>query len=90
MQSLYSGRLGHAWHRAREFFWTVAAFHVSKLIGYVPADAKFTMRTRRFYTADALQRELLSVGLRIRSRRERTVLPGRALIVAGWMLERDD
>ena len=36
------------------------AFHVSKLIGYVPPDAKFTMRTRRFYTAQALQRDLAS------------------------------
>lgn len=89
VQSLYSGRLGYAWHRLREFVWTVVAFHVSKLIGYVPPEAKFSMRTRRFYTDQALRRELAAAGLRIRSRRERPVLPGRALVVAGWVLERD-
>jgi hypothetical protein len=47
------------------------------------------MRTRRFYTDQALRRELAAAGLRIRSRRERPVLPGRALVVAGWVLERD-
>ena len=88
-QSLYSGRLGYAWHRMREFVWTVVAFHVSKLIGYVPPEAEFSMRTRRFYTDEALRRELAAAGLRIRSRRERPVLPGRALVVAGWVLERD-
>ena len=90
VQTLYSGHLGHAWHRAREFFWTIVAFHVSKIVGYVPADAKFTMSTRRFFSGPELRREVESAGLRIRSRRERPVLPGRALIVAGWMLERDD
>ena len=89
VQSLYSGRLGYAWHRMREFVWTVVAFHVSKLIGYVPPEAEFSMRTRRFYTDQALRRELAAAGLRIRSRRERPVLPGRALVVAGWVLERD-
>jgi ubiquinone/menaquinone biosynthesis C-methylase UbiE len=89
LQTLYSGRLGYVWHRGREFFWTLVAFHVSKLLGYVPSRAKFTMRTRRFFTADELQRELMAAGLRICSRRERAVLPGRALVVAGWMLERD-
>jgi SAM-dependent methyltransferase len=89
VQSLYSGRLGYAWHRLREFVWTVVAFHVSKLIGYVPPEAEFSMRTRRFYTDEALRRELAAAGLRIRSRRERPVLPGRALVVAGWVLERD-
>lgn len=89
VQSLYSGRLGYAWHRLREFAWTVVAFHVSKLIGYVPPGAEFSMRTRRFYTDQALRRELAAAGLRIRSRRERPVLPGRALVVAGWVLERD-
>ena len=63
----------HAWHRAREFFWTVAAFHLSKLVGYVPADAKFSMSTRRFYTAHALQRDAMKAGLRIRAQRERAV-----------------
>ena len=89
VQSLYSGRLGYAWHRVRELLWTVVAFHVSKLIGYVPPEAEFTMHARRFYTAQELQRDLMAAGLRIRSRRERPVLPGRALVVAGWILERD-
>ena len=89
VQTLYSGRLGHAWHRSREFFWTVVAFHVSKLIGYVSVNAKFSMTTRRFYTAEALSREVMAAGLRIRARAERPVLPGRALVVAGWLLERD-
>jgi SAM-dependent methyltransferase len=88
VQSLYSGRLGYTWYRVREFFWTIVAFHVSKFIGYVPADAKFTMHPRRFYTDQELRRELVSAGLRIRLRRERPLLPGRALVVAGLMLER--
>ena len=90
VQSLHSGRLGYAWLRVREFFWTIVAFHVSKLVGYVPPDAQFTMHTRRFYTEQALRREVAAAGLRIRSRRERPVLPGRALVVAALMLERDD
>ena len=89
VQSLHSGRFGYAWLRVREFLWTVVAFHVSKLIGYVPPRAAFTMRARRFYTDPELRRELAAAGLRIRSRRERPLLPGRALVVAGWMLERD-
>jgi ubiquinone/menaquinone biosynthesis C-methylase UbiE len=87
VQSLHSNRLGYAWLRLREFFWTIVAFHVSKLVGYVPADATFTMNTRRFYTAEELRRDVTSAGLRIRSHRERAVLPGRSLVVAGWMLE---
>ena len=87
VQTLYSGRLGYAWHRVREFVWTSVAFHVSKVFGYVPSDAKFTMTARRFYSGPELQREVESAGLRIRSRRERPVLPGRALVVAGWMLQ---
>ena len=90
VQSLHSTRFGYAWLRVREFFWTIVAFHVSKLIGYVPPNAVFTMQTRRFYTAQELQRHLGAAGLRIRSRRERPVLPGRALVVAGLILERDD
>jgi len=90
VQTLYSGRLGYAWHRGRELLWTIAAFHVSKLVGYVPSDAKFTMHTRRFYTAQALRRDVLSAGLQIRARRERPVLPGRSLVVAGWILDRND
>jgi SAM-dependent methyltransferase len=89
VQSVYAGRFGHAWHRGREFLWTIVAFHVSKLVGYVPPQARFTMQTRRFYTAEELQRECALAGLRIRSRQERPVLPGRALVVAGWVLERD-
>ena len=87
VQTVYSGRLGYSWHRGREFFWTIVAFWVSKLIGYVPADATFAMHTRRFYTVEALRRDVLSAGLQIRARTERRVLPGRSLTVAGWMLE---
>jgi SAM-dependent methyltransferase len=90
VQSLHSGRFGYAWLRVREFLWTTVAFHVSKLIGYVPAEAEFTMSARRFYTARALERDLAAAGLRIRARRERPVLPGRALVVAGWIVEHDD
>ncbi len=88
VQSLYSGRFGHAWHRGRELFWTKVAFHASKLVGYVPPTAAFSMSTRRFYTARALRRDVMAAGLRITARRERAVLPRRALVVAGWMLER--
>jgi SAM-dependent methyltransferase len=89
VQTIYSGRLGYAWHRGREFLWTVVAFHVSKLVRYVPPNATFTMHTRRFYTARALRRDVLAAGLQIRARRERRVLPGRSLVVAGWILERN-
>lgn len=87
VQSLYSGRVGYAWLRIREFVWTIVAFHLSKALGYVPADAKFTMNTRRFYTAAKLHRDVTAAGLEVRSRRERPVLPGRSLVVAGWILE---
>src|SRR5687767_11447703 len=90
VQSLHSGRVGYAWLRIREFLWTIVAFHVSKVLGYVPQDAKFTMNTRRFYTAAELQRDVMAAGLQIRSRRERPVLPGRSLVVAGWSLERHE
>lgn len=90
VQSLYAGRLGNAWHRGREFLWTIVAFYVSRFIGYVPPQATFTMHTRRFYTAVELERDVVAAGLRIRSRRERPVLPGRALVVAACRLERDD
>jgi SAM-dependent methyltransferase len=89
VQTLSSGRFGYAWHRGREFFWTVVAFHVSKRLGYVPRDAEFSMRTRRFYTVRTLGRAVDAAGLRIRARRERPVLPGGALVVAAWALERD-
>jgi SAM-dependent methyltransferase len=90
VQSVHSGRLGYAWLRVREFFWTTVAFYVSKALGYVPRDARFTMRTPRFYTANELHREVIAVGLQIRSRRERPVLPGGALVVAGWSLDRNE
>lgn len=89
VQSLHSSRLGYAWLRAREFVWTIVAFHVSKVLGYVPRAAKFSMQTRRFYSAASLRQELTAAGLRIRSRRERPILPGRSLVVAGWSVERD-
>ncbi len=89
VQSLHSNRLGYAWLRVREFLWTIVAFHVSKAVGYVPPKATFTMKTRRFYTAHALQRDVMAAGLRIRSRRERALLPGRSLVVAAWILKRD-
>jgi SAM-dependent methyltransferase len=90
VQTLHAGRVGHAWLRAREFFWTIVAFHVSKLLGYVPPGARFTMHTRRYFTAAALRRVLAEAGLRVRAERQRPVLPGGALVVAGWVLERDD
>jgi SAM-dependent methyltransferase len=86
VQSLHSGRVGYAWLRIREFFWTIVAFHVSKVLGYVPPSATFTMNTRRFYTARALQRDVMAAGLQVRSRRERPVLPGGALAVGIWIL----
>ncbi len=89
VQSLHSGRFGYAWLRMREFFWTIVAFHVSKVLGYVPPDAAFAMKTQRFYTAAQLQRDVTAAGLHVRSRQERRVLPGRALVVAGWMLRRN-
>jgi ubiquinone/menaquinone biosynthesis C-methylase UbiE len=88
VQTLHSNRFGHAWLRVREFFWTIVAFHVSKLLGYVPTKAQFTMNTRRFYTPEALRRDVVAAGLRIRSRHERPVLPGRSLVAAAWILER--
>jgi SAM-dependent methyltransferase len=90
VQTLHSGSVGYAWLRVREFLWTIVAFHVSKVLRYVPPDAKFSMKTRRFYTAQALQRDVAAAGLRIRSRRVRRVLSGGALVVAGWALERDE
>jgi ubiquinone/menaquinone biosynthesis C-methylase UbiE len=87
VQSLHSNRVGHVFLGVREFLWTVVAFRVSKVLGYVPAAATFTMHTRRFYTARELQRDVMAAGLRVRSRRERTVLPRRSLVVAGWVLE---
>ena len=87
VQSLHSSRFGYAWLRGREFVWTIVAFHVSKFLGYIPPAAKFSMQTRRFYSSDALRRELTEAGLRVRSQRERVLLPGRALVVAGWSVE---
>ena len=90
VQSLHAGRFGYVWLRVREYFWTTVAFHISRRIGYVPAQAEFTMRARRFYTDHDLRHDASAAGLRIRERRERPVLPGRALVVAAFMLERDD
>jgi ubiquinone/menaquinone biosynthesis C-methylase UbiE len=90
MQTLHSGSLSHARLRVREFFWTFVAFHVSRIVGYVPQHAKFSMNTRRFYTAQELQRDVTAAGLRIRSRHERPLLPGRSLVVAGWILDRGE
>ena len=89
VQTLHSSRLGYAWLRAREFVWTIVAFNISKLLGYVPRSAKFSMQTRRFYSPDALRREVTTAGLRVRSQRERPILPGRSLVVAGWSVEPD-
>ena len=89
VQSLHASRLGYAWLRVREFVWTIVAFHVSKVLGYVPPKSKFTMNTRRFYTADALEQDVIAAGLRVRSRREWPILPGRSVVVAGWMLGPD-
>lgn len=86
VQSLHSGRFGYAWLRAREFVWTIVAFHVSKIAGYVPADATFAMHTQRFYTAHELQEDVVAAGLHVRATRVRRVLPGNSLMVAGWML----
>ena len=88
VQSLHSGPFGYTWLRVREFFWTIVAFHLSRLIGYVPRDATFSMRTQRYYTDRDLRREITAAGLRIGSRRDRSVLPRRALVVAALMLER--
>jgi ubiquinone/menaquinone biosynthesis C-methylase UbiE len=89
VQTVSEGVVGRGWHRVREFVWTTVAFYVSRAIGYVPAGARFTMHTRRFYTAGELAREVARAGLRVRSRRDRAVLPGGALVVVGWALERD-
>lgn len=87
VQSLHANRVGYAWLRVREFFWTWVAFHVTKAMGYVPPGAKFTMNARRFYTRGALERDVASAGLRVSERRTRAVLPGGALVVAAWRLE---
>jgi SAM-dependent methyltransferase len=89
MQSLHANRFGYAWLRVREFLWAIVGFHVSKVLGYVPRDAKFAMHARRFYTAHELRRDVTAAGLRIRSRWEQPVLPGGSLVVGGWILERD-
>ena len=90
VQSLHANRFGYAWLRVREFLWTFVGFHVSKRLGYVPPDAEFSMNPRRFFTASALRREVMAARLRIRSRRERALLPGGSLVVAAWNLTRDE
>ena len=89
VQSLHASRAGYAWLSVREFLWTIVAFHVSKLLGYVPPESAFTMNTRRFYTAERLREDVMAAGLRIRARRDRPVLPGGALVVAALSLDRD-
>ena len=88
VQSLHANRVGYAWLRAREFVWTRVGFQVSKAFGYVGRDARFAMAPRRFYTAQELRRDLAEAGLRVRARSQRPVLPGGALVVAGWVVER--
>ncbi len=89
VQSLHAGRVGYAWLRVREFLWTYIAFHVSKAVGYISREAQFTMSARRFYTDATLQQHVTAAGLRVHARRERPLLPGRALVVAAWVLGRD-
>jgi SAM-dependent methyltransferase len=89
VQSLHSNRFGYAWLRVREFLWTIVAFHASKLLGYLPPTAAFTMNTRRFYTGPELRRQVTAAGLRVQSERQRVLLPGRSLVVATWILRRD-
>jgi ubiquinone/menaquinone biosynthesis C-methylase UbiE len=84
VQSLYAGRLGYGWLRMQEFLWTMVAFYVSKIIGYIPPHAKFTMQAQRFYTSQTLTQTLLAAGLRIQGRQAWPRLPQRRLIVAGW------
>jgi hypothetical protein len=47
------------------------------------------MNARRFYAPGTLERDVRAAGLRIRARHERSLLAGRSLVVAGWVLERD-
>ena len=84
-------RLGYAWLRVREFFWTIVAFHVSRLVGYVSADATFTHAApgastppRRF---GASWRRPGCASARGESGR---CCPDAPCVVAGWVLERDD
>jgi SAM-dependent methyltransferase len=88
VQSLHSNRVGYSWLRVREFLWNVVAFHVSKIIGYVPASATFRMNARRFYTLDALRQHANAAGLRIHTIREQHVLPGGSLTVAAFLMSR--
>ncbi|MES2521775.1 MAG: methyltransferase domain-containing protein [Gemmatimonadota bacterium] len=90
VQSLYSGGVGYAWLRMREFVWTYIAFHVSKAVGYVAREAQFTMGARRFYTGAMLEQHVTAAGLCVQARRERPLLPGGALVVAAWVVGRDD
>lgn len=89
VQSLYSGPFGYSWLRCREFMWTYVAFHLSRLIGYVPQSAKFSMNARRFYSATVLEQHTSVAGLRIIERRSRAVLPFGMLTVGTWKLESD-
>jgi ubiquinone/menaquinone biosynthesis C-methylase UbiE len=90
VQTLSANAFGRAWHRGREFTWTFVAFHVARMIGYVAREARFTMSTRRFYSIAGFEREIERSGLRVRASRARAVLPGGALVVAAFCLERGD
>jgi ubiquinone/menaquinone biosynthesis C-methylase UbiE len=90
VQTLSAGPIGRGWHRARELAWTYVAFHVSRLIGYVPRRSRFSMSTRRFYDPRQLEQEIRRAGLRVRARKDHSVLPGGAIVVAALCLERDD
>jgi ubiquinone/menaquinone biosynthesis C-methylase UbiE len=89
VQSLHADHFGYVWLRAREFLWATTGFHAAKILGYVPREAKFTMRALRFYTDSELQRAVAAAGLRTRLRSQWSVLPGGSLVVAGLVLERD-
>lgn len=89
VQSLYSGAFGYTWLRCREFVWTYVAFHLSRLIRYVPQSATFSMNARRFYSADVLEQHANVAGLRITEKRSRALLPFGMLAVGTWKLERD-
>ena len=89
VQTVSAGRLGRTWHGVRELFWTVLAFHASRAVGYIPADAAFSMSTRRYYSRDSLEQDVAAAGFRVDARRARPVLPGGILDVVAWRLEHD-
>ncbi len=86
VQTLHSGGFGYVWLRVREFMWTLVAFYVSKVVGYLPWEAKFSMQTQRFYTQAALEEDVRTAGLRVVARQEYPILPRTGLRVAGYLL----